>query len=60
MLAILNAREREFEDWQDLFQQADHRFKFLGVVKPKGANLALIEARWEGEGVRIQENGLRN
>jgi len=51
MLAILNARERDFEDWQHLFQQADSRFDFLGLTKPRGANLAIIEARWEAEGV---------
>lgn len=51
MLAILNARERDFEDWQHLFQQADPRFIFLGVTKPEGANLAIIEARWEVGGL---------
>ena len=48
MLEILNARERDGAEWRDLFQLADERFKFLGVKKPKGSNLALIEARWEG------------
>ena len=48
MLEILNAREREEAEWRELFRLADTRFKFLGVTRPEGSNLALIEACWEG------------
>ena len=48
MLEILNAREREEVEWRESFRLADRRFKFPGVMRPEGSNLALIEARWEG------------
>lgn len=48
MLEILNARERELDDWARLFEQADNRFKFLGGKQPVGSHLWIIEALWEG------------
>lgn len=50
MLELQNSREREMDDWAKLFEQADSRFKFLGGSKPEGANLWILEARWEGKG----------
>lgn len=44
MLSLFNSREREKEDWQDLFQQADTRFTNVKVWIPEGATLAIIEA----------------
>ncbi|MCJ1261773.1 hypothetical protein MMC22_001641 [Lobaria immixta] len=48
MLEILNVREREIDDWAELFRQADGRFKFLGGKQPAGSHLWIIEVRWEG------------
>ena len=48
MLSILNARERDADEWRSLFAEADPRFEFQGVKRPKGSNLAIMEARWNG------------
>ncbi|TVY30375.1 O-methyltransferase [Lachnellula hyalina] len=48
MLAILNGRERDAEEWKDLFERADPRFHFEGVTQPEGSNLAMIAASWSG------------
>lgn len=50
MLELQNSRERELDDWAKRFEQADSRFKFLGGSKPEGANLWILEARWDGGG----------
>lgn len=47
MLQIQNSRERERQDWETLFKEADPRFKFLGVQQPRGSKLAIIQASWE-------------
>ncbi|TGO58915.1 hypothetical protein BELL_1270g00020 [Botrytis elliptica] len=47
MLSMLNPREREAEEWQDLFLEADPRFGGLKILKPIGASLAIIEAIWQ-------------
>ncbi|KAM7218255.1 S-adenosyl-L-methionine-dependent methyltransferase [Rhypophila decipiens] len=52
MLTQTNGREREAEDWKNIFRQADERFKIVGMtslgypldVPPIG----LIEVVWEG------------
>ena len=44
MLSLFNSREREKEDWQSIFQQADTRFTNVQVWIPEGATLAIIEA----------------
>ena len=46
MLSILNARERDADEWRALIAEADPRFKFQGVKRPHGSNLAIIEAIW--------------
>lgn len=51
MLQIQNSRERERQDWEQLFKEADPRFEFLGVQQPAGSKLAFIEARWEPTGL---------
>ena len=48
MLSLFNARERERADWEDLFRQADPRFRALRVWVPGGATLAVVEAVWGG------------
>lgn len=48
MLAILNAQERAESDWIELFGEVKG-FRFLGVKRPLGCRMSLIEAVWEGE-----------
>ena len=48
MLSILNARERDADEWESLFTEADARFEFQGVKRPNGSNLAIMEAIWNG------------
>lgn len=48
MLGIFNSCERNAEEWQALFIEADKRFEFLGITTPIGSTLAIIEARWDG------------
>jgi hypothetical protein len=43
----VNGREREVEDWKDLFQRADSRFTFLKAWKPEKSHMWLIEAIWQ-------------
>jgi hypothetical protein len=47
MLSLLNAKERDLEDFKHLFALADPRFKFLGVKTPKGSRMSIMEAVWE-------------
>jgi len=49
MLTLLNARERTAGDFKELFEEADPRFKFLGVKRPKNCRMSIIEAVWEGK-----------
>ena len=49
MLSILNARERDADDWESLFKEADPRFKFHGVKRSTGSNLAIMEAIWDSQ-----------
>jgi hypothetical protein len=48
MFMLLNAQEREEEEWKRLFGRADARFRYLGSRKPREALLSIIEAMWEG------------
>ena len=48
MLMTYNAKEREKEEWNNLFQEADPRFKLLGASQPPGYDLWNIELCWEG------------
>lgn len=47
MLSLCNARERERDDWVDIFKQVDERFKVVNAYVPKGAALGIVEAVWE-------------
>lgn len=49
MLTLLNAQERTEGEFKDLFEKADKGFKFLGVKRPDGCRMSIIEAVWEGE-----------
>ncbi|OCL11850.1 O-methyltransferase [Glonium stellatum] len=50
MLKLLNARERDEDDYAELFRQADPRFKFLGAGTSKGCRMHIMEAVWNPEG----------
>lgn len=47
MLELHNAKERDMDDWNDLFKQADPRFRLENVKKPRGSRLAILEVVWE-------------
>jgi len=52
MNTYFNAWERDVEEWRELFEKADPRFKFVGITQPQGSALALIEFQWSGEAGR--------
>jgi hypothetical protein len=49
MLTLLNAQERSADEFATLFAKADPRYKFIGVTRPKGCRMSIVEAVWEGE-----------
>ena len=46
MQVTVNAREREADDWVELFKAADERFKFLKAWKPEKSRMWFIVAEW--------------
>lgn len=46
-LVLVNGREREIEEWKDLFARADSRFEFSKAWKPEKSRMWLIEAVWK-------------
>jgi hypothetical protein len=55
MMVLLNARERDETAWRALLHSADPRFTWVGVRRPGGSALAIVEACWE-EGDSIETN----
>lgn len=51
MLALLNAQERTEAEFRELFRLADARFLFVGVTRPRGCRMSIVEAVWAPEGV---------
>ncbi len=49
MLEFHNAKERDMDDWMQIFKDADSRFTVLGGKHPEGSRLGLIEVVWEGD-----------
>lgn len=49
MLAGCNSNERTPSNWIQLFEGADSRFEFKGIVQPPGSAAALIEVIWKGD-----------
>ncbi|KAI1212690.1 S-adenosyl-L-methionine-dependent methyltransferase [Annulohypoxylon truncatum] len=47
MMTLLNAQEREEEDFRQLFKQADEGFVFKGVTRPRNSRMSVIEAVWQ-------------
>ncbi|KAI1874559.1 hypothetical protein JX265_004767 [Neoarthrinium moseri] len=48
MLELQNGGDREMVDWETLFAEAHHGFRFHGGKKPPGSNLWILEAEWAG------------
>lgn len=48
MLEIGNARERDVDEWETIFRQADERFIFKGARQPQGSALSILELEWKG------------
>jgi hypothetical protein len=46
MLELMNAREREAQEWENLFRRADERYEMVGITYPPMSLLSLIEFRW--------------
>ncbi|KAI0138094.1 S-adenosyl-L-methionine-dependent methyltransferase [Hypoxylon sp. NC0597] len=46
MMQLLNAQERDEAQWRELLAKADSRFQWIGVTRPPGSALAIIEALW--------------
>ncbi|KAL1874202.1 hypothetical protein Plec18167_006139 [Paecilomyces lecythidis] len=46
MLSLYNSREREKDDWDMLFREADPRFRNVKTWVPEGAMLGVVEATW--------------
>ena len=47
MLEVLNARERDEEDYQQLFAEVDSRFKYRECRRLEGYRMGVVEAIWE-------------
>ncbi|KAL6718926.1 hypothetical protein ACLMJK_003161 [Lecanora helva] len=47
MAALFNGRERNENDWRDMFRKADSRFSFKGVTDTPGSSFSVIEVVWE-------------
>ncbi|KAK5995933.1 Chlorophenol O-methyltransferase [Cladobotryum mycophilum] len=46
MQVTVNAREREPDDWRDLFKRADTRYRFNNIWRPGNSRTWFIEAEW--------------
>lgn len=49
MQVTVNAREREADDWKDIFARADPRYLVKRTWKPEKSAMSFIEAVWTGE-----------
>jgi hypothetical protein len=72
MLTLINAQERSEEEFKGVFAEAGKGwgvdgqgsgFRFVGVTRPEGCRMSIVEAVWEGEDfggekhVQIGEDG---
>jgi hypothetical protein len=48
LLSLFNGREREKEDWMQVFKEADERFRVKEFHCPEESAQAVIEVVWEG------------
>lgn len=44
----MNVREREVDDWSELFRLVDEWYKFMGVWKLENSYMWFIEVEWIG------------
>lgn len=49
MMTLFNSREREKEDWIELFQQADKGFQFVETKDAETGTMGVILAVWRDE-----------
>ncbi|KAF7888278.1 uncharacterized protein EAF02_002819 [Botrytis sinoallii] len=47
MKSCLNGRERDADEWAQLFEKADSRFKLQGIAAVPNSRFSVIEAIWE-------------
>ncbi|TGO39876.1 hypothetical protein BHYA_0046g00300 [Botrytis hyacinthi] len=47
MKSYLNGRERDADEWAQLFEKADSRFRFQGIAAVPSSRFSVIEAIWE-------------
>ncbi|KAI2608113.1 S-adenosyl-L-methionine-dependent methyltransferase [Hypoxylon fragiforme] len=45
---IINAKERELEDWAELFRSADERFELQEPIQPPGSHHSIMVVLWNG------------
>ncbi|KAF4840704.1 Chlorophenol O-methyltransferase [Colletotrichum siamense] len=57
MLAVLNAQERNEDEYRALFKAADERFVLTKVLRPKGCRMSIIEAVWDPEAAKEGAKG---
>ncbi len=48
MMALANARERDWSDWVNLLKVTDPAFVLKGHKTPPTSELTLLEIMWEG------------
>lgn len=46
MLEMHNGKERDLDDWKQLFASADKRFRIVSVKQPPSSRLGLLEVEW--------------
>ncbi|KAL0941583.1 sterigmatocystin 8-O-methyltransferase [Colletotrichum truncatum] len=47
MMALFNGQERSLLEWQELFQKADRRFRFVACRTKSPKDLSIIEFEWD-------------
>ena len=45
MMSMFNGLEREKSDWEAVIKRADPSLRIVGITKPKGGSLSMIEVR---------------
>ena len=53
----MSGHERGVSEWEELFKQADSRYKFLGATPAPNSKMWLIEAEWTGWRIWASEHG---
>lgn len=49
MGTLINAQERSKDEFEALFQSASPKYRFIGVTRPAGCRMSIVEAVWDGE-----------